>query len=148
MKRKELFDFRVAASVVQILPNGNLVIMGRQEIRMNFEVREIAISGVVCPSDISSNNTINLEQIAEARISYSGRGDGSDTQKYPGVSLWLSTLCLSENEFHRYVSASPKTRKAILKCPRSGNFFKHTQTNKTNKKRNKSNNIDRPVVYC
>lgn len=83
MKRQEVFDFRVAASVMQILPNGNLVILGRQEVRMNFEIRELVVSGVVAPSEIASDNTVGLHKIAEARISYGGRGDGMDTQQTP-----------------------------------------------------------------
>ena len=93
MKRKETFDFKVAATVTQVLPNGNLVILGRQEVRMNFEVREIVVSGVVCPSNITSANTISLDQIAEAGIPYAGRGDGSDVQKIPyGTSLLTNVL--------------------------------------------------------
>ncbi len=92
MKRKETFDFKVAATVTQVLPNGNLVILGRQEVRMNFEVREIVISGVVSPAEITSNNTITLDQIAEARVSYAGRGEGSDVQKTPYGSALLSQV--------------------------------------------------------
>ena len=81
INRDEQVTVRVAATVTQILPNGNLVLAGRQEMRVNYEVRDLQVAGVIRPSDITSANTVRWDQIAEARISYGGRGQITDVQQ-------------------------------------------------------------------
>jgi flagellar L-ring protein precursor FlgH len=81
VSRDEEIRLAVAAVVTQVLPNGNMVIRGRQEIRVNFEVRELVLAGVVRPQDITSENTIPHEKIAELRVAYGGRGQITDVQQ-------------------------------------------------------------------
>jgi flagellar L-ring protein precursor FlgH len=81
VNRKETLQTSVAVVVTQMLPNGNLVIEGRQEVRVNFEVRDLIVAGIVRPEDIGSDNTILSEKIAEARIAYGGRGQITDVQQ-------------------------------------------------------------------
>lgn len=81
IEREEEIEVRLAAVITQILPNGNFVIHGRQEARVNFEKRIIQVDGIIRPQDVSTDNTINHDQIAEARIAYGGEGQITDVQQ-------------------------------------------------------------------
>ena len=81
IQRTEAVALRLAGVVTQVLPNGNLVIAGRQEVRVNNDLRELKATGVIRPEDIRSDNTISSDKIAEARISYGGRGIITDVQQ-------------------------------------------------------------------
>lgn len=81
VRRKEKLELRVAATVLDVLPNGTLKIQGLQEVRVNFELRELIVTGYVRPEDISRQNEITYDKIASARISYGGRGQITDVQQ-------------------------------------------------------------------
>jgi flagellar L-ring protein precursor FlgH len=79
--RSEEINLKIASLITQVLPNGNLVIAGRQEVRVNYENRILQVAGVIRPEDIDSNNSVSYEDIAEARIAYGGEGQLSDVQQ-------------------------------------------------------------------
>lgn len=81
VRRNEKLTLRVAATVTEVLPNGVLFLSGSQEVRVNFEMRELLITGFVRPADISRQNEITYDKIASARISYGGRGQITDVQQ-------------------------------------------------------------------
>jgi flagellar L-ring protein precursor FlgH len=81
LKRSEQINLRVAATVSQVLPNGNLVVVGRQQVRVNQELRDLQVGGIIRPQDIGSDNTVRHDRLAEARIAYGGRGTISDVQR-------------------------------------------------------------------
>jgi flagellar L-ring protein precursor FlgH len=83
IKRSEKISITMAAVVQGVLPNGNLIVQGTQEVRTDREVRVLTVSGIARPEDITATNTINSSQLAEARISYGGRGDMTNMQKPP-----------------------------------------------------------------
>jgi flagellar L-ring protein precursor FlgH len=81
IQRNEAVTMRIAATVTQVLPNGNLVVGGRQQVRVNHEMRDLNIAGIIRPQDIASDNTVQHDRLAEARIAYGGRGTVSDVQQ-------------------------------------------------------------------
>ena len=81
VEREEEIRLRLAAVVTQLLPNGNMVVVGRQEVRVNFEKRILEFAGIIRPEDITVENTIPYDKVAEARISYGGKGQITDMQQ-------------------------------------------------------------------
>jgi flagellar L-ring protein precursor FlgH len=81
INRQEQINLRVAATITQLLPNGNLVLQGKQQVSVNFDMRDLNITGIVRPQDIASDNTITYDKIAEARIVYGGKGQIADVQQ-------------------------------------------------------------------
>ena len=81
VNRAETINLTLAALVTQVLPNGNLVINGHQQVRVNDELRDLQLSGIVRTEDITSDNTVNLAQIAEARMTYGGKGEITNEQE-------------------------------------------------------------------
>jgi flagellar L-ring protein FlgH len=81
VRRNEKLTLRLAATVVDVLPNGHFVIQGDQEVRVNFELRDLQITGIVRPEDVSRHNEIFYDKIAGARIAYGGRGQITDVQQ-------------------------------------------------------------------
>lgn len=80
IRRQDKITLQIAATVVDVLPNGHLVIQGSQEIRVNQELRDLQVAGIIRPEDVSRRNTITYEKIADARIVYGGRGTLSNVQ--------------------------------------------------------------------
>lgn len=78
INRRETLNLRIASVIIQVLPNRNLVLAGKQEVRVNGEIRELGVTGIIRPEDIRADNTIAWNQIAEARVRYGGRGTLSD----------------------------------------------------------------------
>lgn len=89
IERSEAITLTFAAVVTQILPNGSLVVMGRQELIVNSEIRELMVTGVIRPEDIDADNSIPHEKIAELRAAYGGRGTLSNLQSPRwGTQVW------------------------------------------------------------
>jgi len=92
INRTDQLVTNVAGVVTQLLPNGNMVIEGKQEIRLNSEMRELLVAGVVRPEDIESDNTIDLSKIAEARLAYGGKGTLTNVQQPPWAQQAASII--------------------------------------------------------
>lgn len=89
--RSEKIELLIAAVVTGVLPNGNLIVSGSQEVRVNYEVRELSVAGIVRPRDIATDNSVEYDKVAEARISYGGRGRITEVQQ-PAVGQQLFDL--------------------------------------------------------
>lgn len=92
IKRNESISLRIAALIIDELPNGNFVIAGRQEVKVNHELRELRVAGVIRPKDVAASNTVPYDKIAEARISYGGKGQLSQVQQPRYGSNFLDVI--------------------------------------------------------
>lgn len=90
VEKKGAFTARLTAIVMDTLPNGNLVIQGRRELRIDQEVKVIEFSGIVRRYDITATNTVQSELVADARVTYSGTGPMTNTTNRRGLSGWLT----------------------------------------------------------
>ncbi|MGB0748418.1 MAG: flagellar basal body L-ring protein FlgH [Magnetospiraceae bacterium] len=87
--RSETLNLKLAAVISQVLPNGNMVIHGRQEVRVNYELRDLRVTGIIRPEDINPDNSVPHDKIAEMRVFYGGRGALSDLQQPRwGTQMW------------------------------------------------------------
>lgn len=89
VEKKGRFEARLTAVVMDTLPNGNLVIQGRRELRIDQELKVIEFTGIIRRYDVKSNNTILSESVADARVRYSGSGPMANTTHRRGLSRWL-----------------------------------------------------------
>lgn len=89
---KDTIKFKIAASVIQILPNGNMVVLGRQEIRLVNELREIVVMGIVRKEDVNASNLITADKISELRVAYGGRGELTNLQSQPWGQQLLNAV--------------------------------------------------------
>lgn len=92
IKRNETVTLRLAGVITQVLANGNLVVSARQEVRVNSELRELTVAGVIRSQDIASDNTVHHDRMAEARIAYGGRGQLTYAQSPRYGQQLLDTL--------------------------------------------------------
>lgn len=92
VRRNERLTLRVAVTITDVLPNGVLAIIGQQEVRVNFELRELIVTGYVRPQDITRQNEITYDKIASARISYGGRGQITEMQQPRGGQQVLERI--------------------------------------------------------
>ncbi len=84
--RDSVVSATISAKVMEVTMDGNLIIQGYREVRVNNETQHIILSGIVRPTDISQDNSILSSSIADARIEYNGTGTLADRQQ-PG---WLA----------------------------------------------------------
>lgn len=87
--RSGKLDGTVTTTIMEILPNGNLLLEGTRSVRVNRETQLLRVKGVARPRDISSTNQIKSSLLANADIKYEGKGSVGSTQK-PGLMTQIT----------------------------------------------------------
>lgn len=89
--QNHLLTGNITVSVVEVLPNGNLIVRGEKRVTLNNGVEYLQLSGIIRQVDILANNTVQSRQIADATINYTGEGDIADSNTNGWLARFFSS---------------------------------------------------------